>query len=97
MIVAGLRRNKEPDCTTDKAENLQRHASEPVGQQNGRDNADDQENIDQGRTLGGNQIIGDQVGDVLRVLAFVADGGRQDGRREYADAVGAEVLQKPRD
>ncbi len=51
--------------------------------------------IDQRRTLGGNQVVGDEVGDVLNVLALMADGRRQNRGRENTDAVGAGVLKEP--
>ena len=61
------------------------------------EDADDQQHIDQGRALGREFVIVDEVGEIAHMRALVADRGGEDGRREDADAVGAEVLEKPRD
>jgi len=95
VIIDGLSGDKKPDRAADKAENLQAYPAGTVDQKNGEHDAEHQERIDQRRTLGGNQVVGDEVGDVLNVLALMADGRRQNRGRENTDAVGAEVLKEP--
>jgi hypothetical protein len=53
--------------------------------------------VDQGRALGGHDVALNEVTDVARMLVPGADKRRQDGRCENSDAVGAEILQEPRD
>ena len=47
-------------------------------------------------SLGSDQIVGDNVGDRLSMLALVADRGGEHGGRKYADTVGAKILKEPR-
>ena len=94
--VGGERREREPGRASDETQNLQPHAPDPVGEQHREDDADDQQNIDQRRALGGELIIGDQVGKVAGVRRLVAEGRGENRRRENPDAVGAEVLEEPR-
>ena len=94
--VGGERREREPGRASDETQNLQPHAPHPVGEQHRKDDADDQQNVDQGRALGGELIVGDQVGEVAGVRRLVAKRRGENRRRENPDAVGAEVLQEPR-
>ena len=89
------RREEQAHGTADEAEDLQPDAANPVGEQHGEHDADDQQNVDQCRALGGHDIVRDHVAEAADVIGLVADGDRQDDRREDADAIGAQVLDEP--
>ena len=62
----------------------------------GEHDADDQQDVDQRRALGGEDSVSDQVAETADMVGTGADRRRQDDRREDADAIGAEILDEPR-
>ena len=91
-----LRRNEKPRRASDESKHLQANATDPVGEQNGRDNADQEQQVDEGRALGCDQVVADDIGDAQRVRPLIADRRGEDGRRKNADAIGSEILETTR-
>ncbi len=75
---------------------MKANAAHAVGQQHGKGYAHDQQHVDERRTLGGQDVALNEFGDVARLRDAGADDGGKDGGGKHSDAVGAEVLQKPR-
>ena len=73
-----------------KVNNLQRNPADVTYQHDGQHETDDQQQINGSRTFGGSHILGDKVGAAAQRHC------RHDGRRKDSDAVGRDVLQKPR-
>jgi hypothetical protein len=79
----------------DKAENLKSDPADLVGEDHRKQDADDQQNGDHRRSLGGQDRVGDQIAQAADVVGLAAERGCKDGWRKDADAVGAEILEKP--
>ena len=75
---------------------MQPDAAKFVGQQNGKQNADDQKQCDHRGSPGGQDIVRDQILQAAHMVGLFAQRRGQNGRGEDANAVGAEVLQEPR-
>src|SRR3984957_13649349 len=82
-------------CSPSVAAGSTLNATQLIGQQNGERNADDQQRSDQRRSSGGQNIVRDEVPQATHMVLFAQRRG-QNGRGEDADAVGAQVLQEPR-
>ena len=96
LVGHGLRRDEQSQGAADEAEDLQADAAGPVGEQDGEDDADQQQQVDQGGAFRGNHVVVDEIGQVPDILVLVADRSGEDGGRENADAVSPEILQEPR-
>src|SRR5262249_32274424 len=75
---------------------LKADAAYAIRQQHGEDNSHNQQHIDERRSLGRKNVALNELGGIARMIDARADECRQDGGREDPDAVGAEILQKPR-
>ena len=75
----------------------QTYATHMVGKQHGNHDPHDQQYVDQRGTPRGQDVALNEFGGVARILDFGADQGGQNGGREYPYAVGAQILQEPRD
>jgi hypothetical protein len=93
--VRRQRRQHETHRATQEADDLQRNSAHRIGQQNREYDADDQERGDQGGSLGGRDVVGDQIGDAAGMVGIRADRRGEDRRGEDADAIGPEILQEP--
>ena len=91
------RRKQQADGAADEAQELKADAAYAIRQQHGEDDSHNQQDIDERRSLGRQNVALNEFGGIARMIDASADERRQDGGREDADAVSAEVLQKPRD
>jgi hypothetical protein len=71
-------------------------AADAVSEHHREHDPDDQQDIDQRCAFGGEDIAVNELGDVAWMRDRGAEQGGEDGGSEDADAVGAEVLQEPR-
>ena len=69
------RREEQTGGATDETEHLQPNPADDVGEHDGENDADDQQRGDQGRALGGGDVIGDEVGNAAGVIGIRADRG----------------------
>src|SRR5262245_60940808 len=90
------RRQCQSGSAADEAHDLQPDAADAVGEHDRQHDTDDQQNSDEGGAFGGEDIALNELGDVAWVRDRGAEQGGEDGGSEDADAVGAEVLQEPR-
>jgi len=93
--IGGHRGNEQSGGAPMKPSTWSQMRPDAIRQDDREGDADDQQCGDHGRALGGEDVVPDQVADAADVIGGAAQGGGQDGRREDADAVGAEVLDEP--
>lgn len=95
--VEGEGGDEQADRAADESENLEADASDAVCEEDGGENADNKKDINERGTLGGEHVRVDDLGEIAGIGGCAADGCGEDGRGEDADAIGAEILEKPRD
>ena len=94
--VSGSGSDRQTCGAADEAHDLQPDTAEFINKKNGADDADDQQQVDEAGSLGGQDVVVDEIGQASHVLGLVADRSGKDRWRKDADAIGAEVLKKPR-
>ena len=67
------RGDEQADGAADEAEDLQPDAADAVGEDHREDDADDQQDVDQRRALGGEDVVRDQVAQAADMVGTAAD------------------------
>src|SRR2546430_15531009 len=79
-LIDGEGGKQQARGTADEAEDLQRNATHPLDEKDRTDDADDQKRLDEGRPVGGKDVVVDDGGQIMRVIGLVADGCGENGR-----------------
>ena len=94
--VGGERGKEKPGGAAEKPEDLELHAAEFVREEDRADDADQKEDIQEGGALGGDHVVVDDCGQIGFAEVRVSQDRAEDCRGEDSDAIGAEILEKPR-
>ena len=94
--VSGRGGDRQTCGAANEAHDLQPNAANFVYEKDGAHDADDQKQIDEASALRSQDVVVDEVGKASDVSRYVANRGGEDCRRKDTNAIGSEILKKPR-